>query len=190
MVTGHFGLAVGVKQFAPRLPMWTLMLATFWLDIIFIILSVFGFESYRPMDPARPRYGEIIIDALYTHSLVGAMLIAIVTGWFASLRWKREGGLVTAAVVFSHWLLDLLVHRPDLPILPGNIGDLPLLGFGLWSRPLLSGFIELVLALSGAYFYFLSTTALNGNQPRRARMVSVITGALLLLLFLTNVMGL
>ena len=48
-----------------------------------------------------------------------------------------------AAVVFSHWLLDLIVHRADLPILPGNAGDLPRLGFGLWKVPAASILVEL-----------------------------------------------
>lgn len=73
MITGHFGLAAGVKKFAPRLPLWSLLLATFWLDIIFTIFSMFGLESFSPMDPANPAYGEVIINAHYTHSLVGAL---------------------------------------------------------------------------------------------------------------------
>ena len=190
MITGHFGLAAGVKKIAPRLPLWSLLLATFWLDIIFIIFSMFGLESFAPMNPAQPMYGEVIINARYTHSLVGAVLISLLTGWIASLRWKNESGLVIGAVVFSHWILDLLVHRPDLPILPANFGNLPLLGFGLWDYPVISGAIELALALGGAYFYYRSTMKLKGDQRRRALTASLVTGALLLTLFIVNVSGL
>jgi len=189
MITGHFGLAAGVKRYAPRLPLWSLLLATFWLDIIFIILFMFGLESFAPMNPAHPAYEDVIINAYYTHSLLGAILISGVTGWLAGLRWKKEGGMVIAAVVFSHWILDLLVHRPDLPILPGNLGNLPLLGFGLWGYPIVSGIIELALALGGAYLYYRSAMGLKGSQ-RRALTASLVTGALLLLLFVTNVLGL
>ena len=189
MITGHFGLAAGVKKLAPRLPLWALLLATFWLDVIFTILSMFGLESFTPMDPAQPAYGEVVINAYYTHSLLGALPISAVTGWLASLRWKKEGGMVIFAVVFSHWILDLLVHRRDLPILPGNLGNLPLLGFGLWEYPLVSGVIELVLALGGAYYYYRSTMERKGNQ-RRALISSMVSGVLLLLLFITNIFGL
>lgn len=190
MITGHFGLAAGVKKFAPRLPLWSLLLATFCLDLIFTVFSMFGLESFEPMNPAQPMYGEVIINARYTHSLVGALLISLLTGWIASLRWKKDGGIVIGAVVFSHWILDLLVHRPDLPILPGNLGHLPLLGFGLWDYPRASALFELVLALVGAALYFYGAMKLNRNQRRRAWTASLVTGALLLLLFVVNVMGL
>ena len=190
MITGHFGLAAGVKKIAPRLPLWSLLLATFWLDIIFIMFSMFGLESFAPMNPAQPMYGEVIINARYTHSLIGAFLISLITGWLASLRWKKDGGLVISAVVFSHWILDLLVHRPDLPILPANFGHLPLLGLGFWDYPRASALIELVLALGGAALYFYSAMKLNLNQRRRALTASLATGALLLTLFIVNVSGL
>ena len=188
MITGHFGLAAGVKKLAPRLPLWSLLLATFWLDAIFTILSIFGLESFAPMNPAKPVYGEVIISAYYTHSLVGAILISAITGWLASLRWKKEGGRVIGALVFSHWILDLLVHRPDLPLLPGNIGNFPLLGFGLWDYPIVSGIIELALVLGGVYFYYQSAIYLKDNH-RRALTASMVTGALLLLLFVANILG-
>jgi len=98
MITGHFGLAAGVKKIAPRLPLWSLLLATFWLDVVFTILSMFGLESFAPMNPAHPAYGQVVINAYYTHSLVGAILVSVVTGWLASLHWKKEGGTVIGAV--------------------------------------------------------------------------------------------
>jgi hypothetical protein len=94
------------------------------------------------------------------------LLIAAVTGWLASYLWRRSGGIVIGAVVFSHWVLDLLVHRPDLPILPGNADHLPLLGFGLWEISMLSAIVELALVLGGAYLYY-----------RRAAQLPVPAGA-------------
>ncbi len=198
MIAGHFGLAAGVKAWAPRLPLWALMLSTFLLDVIFIILFPAGIEGLTPVDPSHPNaYGGVLIQAYYTHSLVGALLIAVVAGWLASLRWGQRGGVVIAAVVFSHWLLDLLVHRPDLPILPGNAGNLPLLGFGLWEFPVVSAIIELSLVLGGAYLYYRSASQLplpaDGNkssQRRRVLTASLVTAVLLLLLHLTNLLGL
>jgi membrane-bound metal-dependent hydrolase YbcI (DUF457 family) len=198
MTPGHFGLAAGVKAWNPRLPLWALFLSTYLLDIIFVILLPFGIEGLTPIDPARPNaYGGSLIHAEYTHSLVGALLIAAVAGWLASRRWGKRGGMGIAAVVFSHWILDLLVHRPDLPILPANLGDLPLLGFGLWQVPVVSAIIELALVIGGAYLYFRSAQRLPksphmeaGNQRRRVLAASGVTATLLVLLLLTTLLGL
>ena len=172
------------------------MLSTFLLDVVFIFLNIAGLEYITPADPALGNsYGNALIHAYYTHSLLGALLIAAVAGALAGWRWGRRGGITIAAVVFSHWVLDLLVHRPDLPILPGNAGNLPLLGFGLWQLPLISALAELVLVLGGAYLYYRSATSLPGaqgtgsSQRRRALTASGVTAALLLLLLASDCSG-
>lgn len=198
MTGGHFGFAAGVKKWAPRLPLWALFLSTYWLDVIFIILFALGIESLAPVDPANGNsYGGVIIHAYYTHSLLGALLLSGVAGWLASKFWGKRSGWVITAVAFSHWLLDLLVHRPDLPILPGNLGNLPLLGFGLWRFSAISAALELALVLGGSYLYFLSAMQLptppNGNSSQQRRRVIEASGAtavLLILLFATDFLGL
>lgn len=198
MTAGHFGLAAGVKAGAPRLPLWALMVATYLLDIVFIILlAAGGIENFAPIDPAHPSYGAVIIHAYYTHSLVGSLLISAIAGLIARRFWGQRNGLVIGAVVFSHWVLDLLVHRPDLPILPNNLGNLPLLGFGLWQVPVVSFLVELVLVLGGAYFYYRSASRLPtpaGATPnshrQRVLTASVVTTVMLLLLLATDVLGL
>jgi hypothetical protein len=155
MMAGHFGLAATVKAAAPRTPLWSLMLATQLLDVIFVVLFLAGgIENFT--DVTEGTYGESLIHAYWTHSLVGATLIAVAFGAFGAWRWGRTAGLILGAVVFSHWLLDLVVHRADLPILPGNAGDLPLLGLGLWRTPLASFVAELALVAVGAVAYFRS----------------------------------
>jgi hypothetical protein len=197
MIAGHFGLATGVKAGAPRLPLWALLVSTFLLDWIFIILFAAGIESFSQVDPAHPAYGGALIHAYYTHSLVGALLIAAVAGLIAGRFWGQQGGLVIGGVVFSHWILDLVVHRPDLPILPGNLGNLPLLGFGLWNYPLVSAIVELALVLGGAYLYFRGAMRLPvppgadaSSQRRRTLTASAVTALLLLLLLASDVLAL
>lgn len=197
MTAGHFGLATGLKKWAPRLPLWALLLSTYLLDIIFIIMLAFGLENFQSIDPAHPAYGAVLIHAYYTHSLLGAALIALVAGWFASRRWGQRNGVMIAAVVFSHWLLDLLVHRPDLPILPGNLGNLPLLGFGLWQLPVVSAGLEFVLILGGVFFYYRSASQLPTppnstpqQQRRRVLTASTVTAVFLFLLLITDLFGL
>lgn len=165
--------------------------------MLFILLFVAGVESLAPVDPAKPGYGSAIIHAYYTHSLVGALIIAAVAGLLARRWWGRGGGWIVAGTVFSHWLLDLVVHRPDMPILPGNLGNLPLLGFGLWQVPPASAFVELLLVLGGAYLYYRSAARLPtpagatpAAQRRRVLTASVTVAVLLLLILITDVMGL
>jgi hypothetical protein len=196
MVAGHFGLAAGIKKLAPRLPLWALLLAWFFLDVVFIFFAAGGLEKTIPVDPANPNaYGGSLIQAYYTHSLVGALIISAIAGLFASWRWGRQGGYVIAGVVFSHWILDLLVHRPDLPIFPGNLGNLPLLGFGLWQYPTISAIMELILVIGGTWFYYRAAMqaareSAKPEQRRRAMTSTVGVAVLLVLLLVSNVLGL
>jgi hypothetical protein len=194
MTAGHFGLAAVIKSKETKVPLWALMLSTYLLDVVFIVLAGFGIETFAPIDPAHPAYGQVAIHAYYSHSLVGALLIAIVAGALARWAWGRRAGWVIGAVVFSHWLLDLVVHRPDLPILPANLGSLPLLGFGLWQIPAAAAVVELALALGGTYLYWRSArrAPAESTDPAhvRALIASGVTGALLVLLLATDVLNL
>jgi membrane-bound metal-dependent hydrolase YbcI (DUF457 family) len=154
MIAGHFGFAAAVKSHEPQTPLWVLMLATVWLDVVFIPLLLSGIESIRPVDETHMGYGGNIIHADYTHSIVGVIVLSASLGIPAALRWGRRSGIVVGLVVASHWLLDLLVHRADMPILPANIGNLPRLGFGLWRYPDITAGIELAMVLVGAWLYW------------------------------------
>lgn len=181
MIAGHFGFAASVKARDTATPLWALMLATVWLDVVFIPPFLAGIETIAPVQGARGGYGAHLIYADYTHSLVGALALSILFGGVASLRWGRRSGLILAAVAFSHWLLDLVVHRTDMPILPGNLGSLPRLGFGLWGAPLASMLMELALVTAGAWLYWRAARA----AVRRAGTAQLgradLAGALLLL---------
>ncbi len=78
MFAGHFGLAAVVKAKSPKLPIWALMVSTQLLDVIFLPLYILGVETIEPIN--RNSYGEAIIHADYTHSLIGALFIAFVAG--------------------------------------------------------------------------------------------------------------
>jgi membrane-bound metal-dependent hydrolase YbcI (DUF457 family) len=175
MITGHFGLAAAVKSAEKPVPLWALMLATVWLDIIFVPLFLAGIETIEDAPGTDGGYGDGIIHADYTHSLVGALLIAAVTGWLCAVWWKnRRAGVVIGAVVFSHWLLDLVVHRADLPILPGNAGDLPTFGFGLWRLPAVSAVVELLMLAVGIGLYWRAAAK---RDPKRARTLGLSAAA-------------
>ncbi|MBB6729997.1 metal-dependent hydrolase [Cohnella zeiphila] len=185
MFAGHFGLAAAVKAKTPKVPLWALMLSTQLLDVIFVPLLLTGKETME----GKSGYGQGLIHADYTHSLAGALIIALAAGLLAGKRWGKKGGFVIGATVMSHWVLDLFVHRPDMPLLPGNLGDLPLMGFGLWRWPWLTAAAELALVAIGAVWYArsLPRKAASGSGFRIWGAVTMAT--LLVLALATDTLG-
>jgi hypothetical protein len=186
VIAGHFGFAAAVKARTPRVPLWALMLACVWMDVVFIPLFAAGIETIVPLPGTRGGYGEGIIHADYTHSLVGALLISVTFALVVAIWWRRSVALVLGAVVFSHWVLDLLMHHADMPLLPGNAGHLPLLGFGLWRWPVASALLELGLVLLGTFLYARAAARVTAQAgaPERSR-VRYVTAVLLLAGFVT-----
>jgi hypothetical protein len=121
-------------------------------------------------------------------------VLSAIFGAAAMFRWSSRTGFVLGAVAFSHWVLDLIVHRSDLPILPGNAGNLPLLGFGLWRSTPSSAVTELVLVVAGSYLYWRAAedVSRSADKPtrRRARILGVaMLGAGLLTLLADVLIG-
>jgi membrane-bound metal-dependent hydrolase YbcI (DUF457 family) len=193
VIAGHFGLAAAVKARAPGVPLWTLMLATQWLDVVFVPLYLLGVERLEPLAAASPgAYGGSIIHADYTHSVVGAGLLAVAFGAVAAVRLGARRGTILALVVMSHWVLDLVVHRGDMPILPGGVERLPRLGFGLWQYPVASSALELGIVVVGAGMYWRAARAAAGRERARRRWADVCGASVLAAGVLTlglNVLG-
>ncbi|MFD0698281.1 permease [Paenibacillus sp. GCM10027628] len=194
MFAGHFGLAAAVKAKTPEVPIRALMLSTQLLDVIFVPLFLSGIEKID--DSHGTGYGEGIIHADYTHSLVGAGIIALLSALVAWKLWGKRGGITIGLLTFSHWVLDLLVHRMDMPILPGNVGGLPLLGFSLWQWPAISGSLEVILIVVGAILYYRTlrkNIGVSGMQAAsqssivRARIAGGVMAALLIASFISDI---
>jgi membrane-bound metal-dependent hydrolase YbcI (DUF457 family) len=164
------------------------MLGTQLLDVAFVPMLLSGKETIESATGGTG-YGQSIIHADYTHSLLGALLIAVVAGLLSQWRWRGRSGLVVGGIVFSHWILDLLVHRADLPILPGHVDLLPLLGFGLLQYPAVSIMLEGLLILSGAVLYGRSLLALPNVRSRAAWSAAGMMALLLVLSLATDVLG-
>ncbi|MCP5117677.1 MAG: hypothetical protein GY953_43190, partial [bacterium] len=116
MFIGHFGVGLAAKRVAPRTSLGWLIAAPLLLDVLWPIFLLLGWESVR-IDPEATAVAPFdFVSYPISHSLLA------VAGWAglaAVLYWKisryRPGALAIAAGVISHWVLDLLVHRPDLP---------------------------------------------------------------------------
>lgn len=160
MFIGHFALGAMVKPLAPTLPMWALVTAPQFMDLLFLPLVAAGVEGYTPGP-----FGHSEVDALYTHSLVGAALIAGIAYWIGITVWKTKvAGAILASLSFSHWVIDLFVHHNDMPWLPGNLGGFPLLGFGLWDFEYAVFGTELLMAVVAIALYFRWAKAENPSR--------------------------
>ena len=193
MIAGHFGFAAAVKSRVPAAPTWALMLASVWMDVIFVPLLAAGVETMAPFGSGDgTAYGAAVIHADWTHSLVGALVIAAAFGVVCGWRYGRQLGAVLGAVVVSHWLLDLPMHHHDMPVLPGNAAHLPLLGFGLWSAPAAAAGLELMLVAVGAWLYgktAIATAQAAGTSTRPAYVASIAMAGSGLVTLALNVAG-
>jgi hypothetical protein len=170
MVAGHFGFAAIVKSRERSAPLWALMLATVWLDVVFIPLFLAHRET---MQPIHAGYGGAIIHADYTHSIVGMLALSAALGVMFLPKLGRRIALVIALVSASHWVPDLVVHRADMPVLPGNLGNLPYLGLGLWNHPRAAACVELILVVAGAVMYWRAATEASANAGKNGRLASL-----------------
>jgi hypothetical protein len=154
MFSGHFGLAYVAKRAEPRISLATTILAAQWLDTLWPIFLLLGIEHVR-IEPGNTRMTPLaFIDYPISHSAVTALGWGVAFGavHFA-LRRRARAALLLGALVFSHWVLDFLTHRPDLPLWPGG----PLVGLGLWNAPLAAAFIEAALYIGGVAVYLRAT---------------------------------
>jgi membrane-bound metal-dependent hydrolase YbcI (DUF457 family) len=184
VIAGHFGFAAIVKSRETRVPLWSLMLATVWLDVLFVPLFLMKAESIQSVPGLPGGYGENTIYADYTHSLVGALVLSAVFGLLFAPRWGRRCAIVLGLVAFSHWVLDLIVHRHDMPLLPANLGHLPRLGFGLWQFRTASALLELLLVVLGAWSYWRAADAFT-TVAQRGRTRAIVAATLILLFGVT-----
>jgi membrane-bound metal-dependent hydrolase YbcI (DUF457 family) len=181
MLLGHFGIAAGVRAKERKMPLWSLMVATQWLGILFVPLLALGIETIDDAPGTGGGYGNAIIHADYTHSLVGAMLLCRLFGLFFTRRWNRRAGMVLGGVAFSHWLLDLVAHRQDVPLLPGNASRFSRLGLGLWESPGVSVTVEVTLLVVGCALYWRAAReTLPGSNASVTRRATLITGGMLI----------
>jgi hypothetical protein len=157
MFIGHFGVGLGAKAAAPRVSLGTLFLAAQFIDLLWPTFLLLGIEQVR-IDPGATAVVPLdFVSYPISHSLATvcgwALLVAVA---YYVVRHDRRGTVVLGLAVVSHWLLDAIVHRPDLPLVPGNAY---VVGLGLWSSLIASLVVELGLFAVGVWLYARSTEA-------------------------------
>jgi hypothetical protein len=157
MFVGHYAVGLAAKRFAPRTSLGALIAAPILLDLLWPIFLLVGWEHVSIVESANP-FLRLQFDSYpISHGLVA------VIGWatlFAAIYFGLARYLAgTIAIwigVVSHWLLDYVVHRPDLPL---YVGSSRLLGLGLWNRRWVTIAVELGLLAAGVAIYLLQTKA-------------------------------
>jgi membrane-bound metal-dependent hydrolase YbcI (DUF457 family) len=147
MFVGHYAAALAAKAIEPRAPLWTLVAGAQLVDIGWAALIMTGVEKVR-FDPELPGSTLDLYHMPWTHSLPAAVLWALGALLLARLLLRLPWGAAVAigAVVFSHWVLDWLVHRPDLLLWPGG----EKVGLGFWNYPVPEATLEMgLIALAG-----------------------------------------
>ncbi|MEJ8821101.1 hypothetical protein WKW80_03490 [Variovorax humicola] len=156
MFIGHFAVALAAKRVTPSTSLGALFAAAQFADLLWPALLLAGLEVAE-VSPQGAVIPLRFISYPYSHSLVAAALAAALLG-LSWLWWSgsKRAAWVIGALVLSHWVLDLIVHVPDLPLLP--VGG-PRWGLGLWQRPMLALLLELALFAAGAWLYLDATEA-------------------------------
>ena len=149
MFVGHYSVSFAGRATEKRLPLWLLFLAVQWIDVMWSIFVLLGIEKVRIIPGFTASNDLDLYYMPYTHSLLGVLcwsaLAYVVCQLFPQLRGKRAG-LILAVAVFSHWVLDLIVHVPDMSLYD-SVGKM---GFGLWNHRAAAFALEMAVLLGGA----------------------------------------
>jgi hypothetical protein len=159
MFVGHVAAGLMGKRVAPNVSLGLLILASMFIDLLWPVFMLTGLEhaSIVPYDTASTHLA--FEDYPISHSLLTvigwSMLVGVIYFLF---RRNRLEAAVVGSLVLSHWILDLIVHRPDLPLIPGSD---TVLGFGLWNSIIGTLVIEGGLYATGVWLYVRATTPRN-----------------------------
>ena len=179
MFVGHYGVAFGVKTPRNKIPLWVLFVAVQLLDFLWTPFVLLGIEKVRFVPAITATNALDLYYMPYTHSLLGALFWSAIAFAIYKIGWhniaSNSAALLVGFAVFSHWLLDLIVHRPDLPIYDDTLK----LGFGLWNYRGVEFVLEIGILLFGAVLYLKRNGAI-------ARKIGTTTFVAVLVLIQTS----
>jgi len=183
MFIGHYAVALAAKKAAPRTSLGTLFIAAQFIDLLWPLLVLAGLEHVR-ISPGSTIVTPLdFYDYPYSHSLLGVLVWGVLlSGGYFVLKRDVRASIVLGLCVVSHWILDLLTHRPDLPL---GIGGETRWGLGLWNSLAGTLIVESVLFAAGVFVYLKATRAKN-----RAGMIGFwALAGVLFAIYLANIFG-
>jgi len=146
---GHAAVALAAKPLAPRTSLGLLLAAAFWVDMVWPVFLLFGIERVG-IDPGNTAFTPLdFAHYPWTHSLAAAIAWSVLFGLVFIRNGRREAAIL-GLLVFSHWVLDAISHRPDLPLWPGS-GTM--IGFGLWHSVPATMLVEGAMFAAGVAIY-------------------------------------
>ncbi len=159
MFIGHFAVALAAKKAAPKVSLGTLFLSVQLLDLLWPIFLLLGIEHVR-INVGDTAFTPLdLYDYPISHSLVTVIGWSVLLGFIYNVAKKYpRGAWVLGVGVFSHWVLDFITHRPDMPIAPGLT---TYVGLGLWNSIIGTVLVEGALFIVGVMIYLRSTTAVD-----------------------------
>jgi hypothetical protein len=174
MFVGHYAASLTLKSFENRVSLGVLFLAVQFVDILFFPFVLAGIERMNIVENFTQSTHFELEYMPFTHGLLSSVLWAVAA--YAVFRWvvvkKQSVAVVVALAVLSHWLLDLPVHTPDLPLWSDTS---PKFGFGLWNNAIATYLLEAALLLFALWMY-LRSTLINVSNIFGAPMVDTKIG--------------
>ncbi len=160
MFIGHFGVGFAAKRAIPKTSLGTLLLASQFIDLLWPFFLIFGIETVA-IDPGNTAFTPLdFIYYPFSHSLLGVLIWALLFGAvYYLIKRDLKSSLVLGILVLSHWILDFITHRPDLPLFLGS--DSQLVGLGLWNSIAGTVILETVIFGVGIYLFINVTKAKN-----------------------------
>ena len=156
MFLGHFGLAFAAKKAAPKTSLGTLVFAAQFADMLWPVLLLFGIEHVRIVPGLLAASPFDFTSYPISHSLVAQFGWGLLLGLiYWAIKRDARSALFVGGLVPTHWVLDFIAHRPDMPIYPGG----PKYGLGMWYSVPLTVFVEFVLFAAGIALYISATRA-------------------------------
>ena len=164
MFVGHYGVSFAAQRMNRNIPLWVLFIGVQLLDVAWAPFILLGIEKVRIVPGVTASNPLDLYYMPYTHSLIAAVVwSAAGYGLYRLCRRRAAAGAATLAglAVFSHWILDFVVHRPDLPLYDNTAK----VGLGLWDRPALAFGLEAALLFVGMSIF------LRGRAGPKAGMM-------------------
>jgi membrane-bound metal-dependent hydrolase YbcI (DUF457 family) len=159
MFIGHFAVGLALKRAAPRTSLGILVAGPQLLDLLWPWFLLLGWEHVR-IDPGNTAFTPLAFDSYpISHSLLMAIVWAIVFAVLTSRGTPRQVSLWIGVGVVSHWALDWITHRPDLPLVP-FFG--PKVGLGLWNSVAGTVLVETAMFAVAIWMYATGTRARDG----------------------------
>jgi hypothetical protein len=152
MFVGHYGVSFAAKSAQPRVPLWVWFIAVQWMDVVWSVLVFLGIEKLNIVPGFTQANALDLYYMPYTHGLPGSIAISLILGVVVAMFTSGDRAMtifLISGASFSHWLLDLVVHVPDLPLYDNTAK----VGFGLWRHVTLSFPLELIILALGAWLY-------------------------------------